>query len=384
MVMSTTSFFCGSESCEIWKSLCQKIKERFKWGTWEKNKFVQCGVEIERMPCGGFSLGQTQYIDDLKEISIGAERRRSQKSETTEGEKSRLRAALGALSWCAQQTCPQIAAGVSLLLSQVTKSTVSTLIEVNKLIYKTKSHRKHRLFIHGGIPLHDCLVAGWADAAVQNRIDGKSTQGLFIGITSRNLLQRHLCKVSPVSWNSSKISRQCRSPGGAECLAAINCEDHMYAIRLLFHELCGHNIKVRHTEAHVAQVPGVLVTDSTNVHDRMKNTIYVPKGPENRVALEMLGLKESLTNTNLPIRWVNSDAQLANSLTKDHEQQQLQRFFHLSQCWKITADPLMMSAKNRRKQGLGPLDEPFEKRNDRVGPTNSDVSDQHQEELPGM
>ena len=33
-------------------------------------------MEISRLPCGGFSLGQTQYIDDLKEIQINAERRR--------------------------------------------------------------------------------------------------------------------------------------------------------------------------------------------------------------------------------------------------------------------------------------------------------------------
>jgi hypothetical protein len=89
----------------------------------------------------------------------------------------------------------------------------------------------------------------------------------------------------------------------------------------------------------------------------MKTEIYVPKGPENRVALEMLGLKEALVNTRLPVQWVNSDAQLANSMTKDQEHHQIQRFYHLGQCWKIVDDPKMMSAKNRKKQGLDPLDE---------------------------
>ena len=66
----------------------------------------------------------------------------------------------------------------------------------------------------------------------------------------------------------------------------------------------------------MASIPGVLVTDSTNVHDRMLSEVYVPKGPEHRTALELMGLKEAITNTQTPIRWVHSDAQLANSLTK--------------------------------------------------------------------
>lgn len=347
--------FSGSKDCKLWDDLCKKVKERFKWGTWESGSFTQCGVHIKTMLDGGFELSQTQYVDDVQEIQISSERRRNVDSETNDREKSKLRAALGALSWCAQQTYPQIAAGVSLLLSQVTKSTVRTMIETNKLVFKLKSQRKHRLLIHGNIPIHDILVAGWSDAAVQNRVDGKSTQGLFVGITSRALLEGSMCKISPIAWQSAKINRQCRSPGAAECLAAIDCEDLMYSVRLQFYEMCGNVVQVRHTGQQVALIPGVLVTDSTNVHDRMKTEVYVPKGPENRTALEMLGLKEALTQTKTPIRWVNSDAQLANSLTKDHEQHQLQRFYHLGQCWRIVEDPTMKSARNRKKLGVDPL-----------------------------
>ena len=77
-----------------------------------------------------------------------------------------------------------------MLLSQVNSSTIETLIETNKLIYKTKCQRKHKLIIHGGIGMHDTLIAGWADAAAQNRVDGKSTQGSFIGITSKKSADR--------------------------------------------------------------------------------------------------------------------------------------------------------------------------------------------------
>ena len=127
---------------------------------------------MERSKTGGFDLSQTQYIDDIRELSISAERRREPKSPTTEGEKTRIQAVLGALSWCAQQTSPHLAAGVSLFLSQVRDSTVSTMIDINKLVYKTKCHRKHVLKVHGNLPASDLLVAGWADAADQSSFQG--------------------------------------------------------------------------------------------------------------------------------------------------------------------------------------------------------------------
>ena len=350
--------FCGPKTCETWKQLCDQIRKKFQWGTWETDEagFTQCGVHIVRRSDGGFELSQTQYVDDLKEIAIPSERRKTPDAETSERERSKLRAALGALSWCAQQTSPHVAAAVSLQLSQVNRSTVRTMIEVNKIVFQVKANRKHKLIVHGGLSPNDILVAGWADASGQNRIDGKSTQGLFVGVTSMSLLQGAMCPISAVSWNSSKITRQCRSPGAAESLAAIDCEDFLYAVRLQLFEMKGGVVSVRRTSPQVSQIPAVLITDSTNVYDRLQNTVYVPKGPERRVALEMIGLKEAIEETGLVLRWVHSDAQLSNSLTKDNEPHQLVKFYQLNQHWRIVEDPNMQSAKNRRKQGIGALD----------------------------
>lgn len=126
-------------------------------------------------------------------------------------------------------------------------------------------------------PLEKALVAGWADASCLNRKDGKSTQGLFVCLTSMNLLSGELCKVTPVYWASSKIQRQCRSPGASESLAAIDCEDVLYAVRIQLFEMTGDEVGVRHTGQQVSQVPAVLVTDSTNLYDKLHTEVYVPK-----------------------------------------------------------------------------------------------------------
>ena len=47
----------------------------------------------------------------------------------------------------------------------------------------------------------------------------------------------------------------------------------------------------------------------TNVYDRMRSEVYVPKGPEYRTSLELIGLKEASVKTDMPIRWVHSITQ---------------------------------------------------------------------------
>ena len=118
--------FCGREECAEWK-------QNWELGN-RTNSFSAEFASNALTPDGGFELSQSQYIDEIKEICISAERRREPKALTTEFEKTKIRAALGALSWCAQQTRPHLSAAVSLLLSQVRDSTVGTMLETNKLI----------------------------------------------------------------------------------------------------------------------------------------------------------------------------------------------------------------------------------------------------------
>ena len=348
--------FAGRKGEETWDEKCRLIRGRFKWGEWLENEFVQCGVKIRRDKDGGFELSQGQYIDDLEEIPLSAERRRQKDSETTATEKSRMRAVLGALSWCSQQSAPHVAAAVSLGLSKIPRSQVQDMIELNKLIHKVKGNRDHKLVMHGHIRPGDLMLAAWVDASPQNRDDGKSTQGLVIGITSKRILEGALVPVSLVQWSSTKIDRSCRSLGGSECRAAVNGEDQLFLARLQLFEMLGGRIDPRNAESQAKTIPGVLITDSKNVYDRLRNTIYVVKGAEKRIAVEMLALKEAQLANEVCFRWVNSDAQLANSLTKSDELHQLSQFYHNRGYWRIVEDSSMKSARNRKQLGLGPLE----------------------------
>ena len=69
----------------------------------------------------------------------------------------------------------------------------------------------------------------------------------------------------------------------------------------------------------------------------------------------MTRLKEAQHTVGLEIRWVNSQAMLANSLTKRGEDQQMHRFVACRQCWRIVDDPDMFSGRKLQKLGQDSL-----------------------------
>ena len=75
------------------------------------------------------------------------------------------------------------------------------------------------------------------------------------------------------------------------------------------------------------------------------------------VGVDLAKLQESCARTDLKIRWVNGDAQLANSLTKSHEQAQLNLFYKLGGRWRLVDDETYTSARKRRQAGTTALED---------------------------
>ena len=345
--------FGGQEDDEGWRKVLQLIREQFRWGDWEEDTFTQCGVLVEST-CRGIELSQPNYLVNLSEIGVSASRRKDRSGTTTERERTQLRALLGGLSWHAQQVSPHLSADVSLLLSEVSDSTVDTIIRANILLAHAKARTDHKLVIHAFDPDTPLGLVAWVDAASQSRKGGGSTQGIVIGMAPTSLLEGEVCGVSLMSWHSSKIDRVCRSPGASEALAAINGEDNLYYARYQWSELLHGCHDLRRPDEAVLKIPGCLVTDSRNVYDKMSSEVIVVKGAEKRTSIELLGLKEAQRRTNVVIRWVHSEAQLANSLTKEHGLRELELFYRMQQQWRIVEDERMLSAR-RRELGLQPL-----------------------------
>ena len=346
--------FAGPQKDKEWDSLVAKIQEKFKWTDWEKDTFVQCGVRVEAQSDGSFQLSQSQYVEKVPEVFISASRKKMPNEATTEKEKSALRATLGALSWHAQQVAPHISAEVGLYLSEVSRSTVETINKVNQLVHFTKARKEHKMIIHA-IPEH--VPVGfftWADAAGQNRWDGSSTQGIMVGLAPLSMFDGEVAKVVPVAWHASKIDRACRSPGAAEAQAAVSGEDLMFHARFQWGEMVQNIVDIFDVDSVVREIPGCLVSDSRNVFDKLQVSELSIKGAERKTDLSLLCVKHSQHVTNLQLRWVHSEAQLGNSLTKGRTKE-LEMFYQLGHRWRIVSDESMMSWRRRRQHGLEAL-----------------------------
>ena len=342
---------------EAWTKARKAIQEKFRWGEFELNSFTQCGTHVKRTE-EGFELQQERYLDKVQEVPVSQERRKNRKDPCTEKEQSQLRGILGAMSWHASQVGFRFSAYVSLFLSEIPQSTVETILEVNKLLHRMRDAAKEPVKIRDLGPPNETVIMAWTDAASQNRKDGGSTAGIFVGGAHKRILEGQMAEVNPLFWSSSRIHRVCRSPGSAEARAAVDGEDILYLLRYQWSELCGFVPNVRDPDECVGQTPGALVTDSRNVFDRMQQPYISPTGEQKRVDLELLMLKSSQRETSLQIRWVNSQAMLANSLTKRGEDQQCSRYLSLGQRWKIVEDPAMFSGRKRQQQVLDGLDLP--------------------------
>lgn len=90
-----------------------------------------------------------------------------------------------------------------------------------------------------------------------------------------------------------------------------------------------------------------MITDATNLYDKIFRATPVIKGAEKRSSIEALSLRENLERGQGELLWVNGHAMLANSLTKIQEKSQLMLYIQMGYRWKVVYDDEMMSGKKR-------------------------------------
>lgn len=91
-----------------------------------------------------------------------------------------------------------------------------------------------------------------------------------------------------------------------------------------------------------------LIVDAKNVFDAVcKIESAGLQLEEKRTAIELLAIKQRLQQARVNLKWVNSDQQLSDSLTKSWVHETLLRALREAQ-WRIVYDPEYQSAKRIR------------------------------------
>ena len=154
-----------------------------------------------------------------------------------------------------------------------------------------------------------------------------------------------------MSWSSNKLRRVCRSSLAAETQALGECEQVMF-MRVQWTEMLGHDIKLDEPAEAASKTPGVLVINAKALFDAAKNGDIQSSAfsmKEKYTALELLGLVQHMIEQKTELHWCNSDAQLADGLTKTSAQDRIKRFLVSGQMWNLKYDENFVSAKKIKK-----------------------------------
>ena len=342
--------FGGDSSHPKYQEALSKIYEAYQWSPWECDTYTHCGVQVIQHPDGSIDLDHSNYCANIDQILVHG---RNDKDKLTPSELQQLRGVLGALQWRVYQSAPQHGARLSFLQSQLASPNVSTLKEANKLVREVYNGRHvgmkyHKLDVES---LEKVTFVAWTDAAVGNRRCHSSTGGYYIVATEPQILDGVASRMNPISWKSGRLPRVARSSLSAEIQAFSITEEELMYIRMEWSEFIGKDIPDKDPAGLLKETKGVLVTDARSLFD------VIQKGPQSTTGyglkekysvLDMMSVFQRLQKAGTITRWVHSDAQIADSLTKHQANSSLLRVLTHG-VWTLVDDPKFVSAKKLKK-----------------------------------
>ena len=298
---------------EKFQAALERIRKRFKFGSFEKRDFTFTGIRFRQWDDFSVEYDQVEYIEKIRPIEIPKVRRGQLESPLTPGEVTQLRSLTGALQYAAVHTRPDLAAKIGEVQSRVQKATVEEMVFANRILHEAKSHPVSLM----ALPIRPSQVTfcAFSDASFLSGKEKYAHQGGLIFVTTPELLENKRAVISPVAWMSKKIHRVIRSTLGAEAVALSGNVDRLLWLRVFWQWLLDPTVEWGSPEKVLqAARKAALVTDCKSAYDLLTKTA-VPQCEEHRTTIECLLIRERL-QANCMVRWVTSNAQLADCLTK--------------------------------------------------------------------
>ena len=298
---------------EAFRAMLKRVEQRFKFGSFETGEFKYTGIHFKQWDDGSIEYDQVAYIDKISPISVSKSRKNEPQAEVTDQERTLFRSLIGALQYAAVHTRPDLSAKVGELQSNVTRAKVEDLIQANKVLYEAKVNKVALMVL----PIEPTRVTfcAFSDASFMSNKSLHAHQGTIIFVTTPELLGNQKAVVAPIAWTSKKVPRVVRSTLSAEAAALSNSVDRLLWIRMMWAWISNPNCEWSNPEQVLeSQTRSAVVTDYRSMYDILTRTA-VPSCSEHRTTIECLLIRERL-KANCDVRWVSSQAMLADCLTK--------------------------------------------------------------------
>ena len=325
-----------------------QLQKLFTCRMWlDSGELEYCGCKIEKKE-GHTLLHQSHYLRKMKPISLPEARKKEPTSALSDKETSMLRGLLGGLQWSSTQTAPFLQCSASQLSGEITKATVDTIDRASKVLRMAKANSDAGLRYHalGGDPKEVSFI-GYTDASFASRKDLSSRGGFLAMMVHQSLIGGTTGEYNIIDWRSWRLPRVARSSLSAESQAASECADALLFISTFWKIVWQPHLPLEDEKTPLLPHAPALILDAKALYDLLtKDEIQAACGADKRTAIETLVCQDKLKACQATVKWVSSEMQYADSLTKQESSQLLadRMRTHIT---KIVSDEGFQAAKKK-------------------------------------
>ena len=163
------------------------------------------------------------------------------------------------------------------------------------------------------------------DASFCSRPDGTSQGGYFVLLAPKQVLETQEDVYHILDWKSFKLPRVARSSLSAEAQSAGCAADATEFACRYYEHLLQPDVPLATLLNLKSSLAPTLVTDAKALFDSYHRESLVSNVTDRRSSLEIRVVKEQISGLGGGLRWVSSDRQLADGMTKDSMRQAARR-----------------------------------------------------------
>ena len=280
-------------SAKFLKEVIEPFKEKFQISREERCAFKYLGVELSQYP-NHVILGQKEYLDSMKLDLLPSMNMRDRDRYADKEEQRAFKQGIGQLGWITSISKPEGAFSYCVLSTVQSNPQIADFVKYKKAVRDLKNtdseikiNRLRKESLH--------LIV-FSDASFGNLPGGGSQLGYIVYMRDGD------GNSVPITWASKRARRVARSTLTAETLAAVEAVDAAASSKAMLEEILRKELP-----------PLVLYVDNKSLYETAQTSNVLA---DKRLLIDMSALREMVERREVEMRWISSDKQLADVLTK--------------------------------------------------------------------
>ena len=287
---------CGGKIFE--QTILPDLLKAFEVGKSEAEEFVYTGFRLTQTD-KGIKLDQTDFVNNIENPVINADRMKQKNDEMSQDELTWLRRWTGITNWTVRSTRPDLSFDMINHSTKFKGGKVEDLVSAKRTLNNLQRNPAF-IMISDVQQAKDCEIWCYSDAAFRNLNDGLDSAGGYVILVVNT--KNGLC--APLDWKANKIKRKVASTLAAETISLGTALDSAVSIRDMIVELTGGHINW--------QVKAIV--DNKSCCDAVYSTTSVT---ERKLRAEIAVIKELIEEKIVSeVKWVRGQYMLADIMTK--------------------------------------------------------------------